>query len=1510
MSTLKNVQNNFDVDLILQNYVRKLNYLLITGANGIYDNIFDNIDSNMYSGKKFSYIIQESILIENSYNENIFRDINNYIEINQDKKVIINDSYDNTPDMNKREYQPSTTIASYVSSGLWNNLKHIKLTNIIKNSSLDIKIFLENSANEFNFTVGPAESDACLRHYGDIIKQGFEKSMWSINFKIEDLINGPPAPAAAAAHAHGFLPPAPAAAAAPAPAAASAGIAWLPPAPAALLGFLPPAPAPVPLSLAHIEAIKMEVNSIKNTIIDVLIDNYKITPKFNEKFNENFPAKDKYIKILKQKINGKFTSGFDIGLFPEFNMLIYAQKKQRVSDVIVKILTEEPYPADLLTLLTPDEKKKLVNKLVICDHYLTHPKTKMIYDYINDQFNIIEATLPAKYNATVIANNIEKNLNKKYKKDKFIKEVVFLKYANQHNIQYKTDKEIKKEIIADLKNAISKFDDAKYYSYADTDLYTNIKNEIYKSYSDEFKKKFSGTQQKALEAHLNAIKGMKNQYGGYNSINHELNMIKYKIVKDGNGNIIINQNLISGIDGIHFNDDGTETTYKLPSKLQIYYEIENIDTREIKKMILITLHYERSDILKRSHNKDYFFQNDHTYKKPAELNIIYYTKYYNIKNVISLFDAINFLYNSVIQKNNIYMKKNLFKLIFLLNLLNNINYPLLHEKIIDHININLPYYENIERLCRTIIQIFNTIITTQNDAYELYRFINGLHLNIIGQTTLDNYNVNLINLGNPFTLHNEYNFITAESIITYKRNFESLTDRYLIKNFDNIKKMLYGDTTKFTIPLKDVYALYITHNLKILGIHPPNSWITEISELPKNSIVRIHTEHIIGSPINLIDPINKIKLEVCGNYTGSFSKDINSLLYRLFIISDEEIRPLFDNRLNITNHQKDYLNIALNLYEIIMTIDNSTFEQEYLILNSSQDLIFGTAQIPSISDFNIGDEFFVPYMISATANTVGVFQEKRIGYKFIIIVPTNEKYLTVFGKYGPDKSISSVQYENEIILPPGYYKFISIAASNNFSEHYECVVLYESLKLNTSDPDTNLNTRPITKDHDTNYISNLKYAKAIREQMLKHNTLLDKQTIVKKTTLKEIDLDKESIPYMGNANFIGLSKLIPKPDVDINSKMTYELSNISPIRNIFSIASSEYHQNEGKPIFKCFKINYKTLLYSGQNVTQIAFDKGNFLGMNKETALYLSNLLVASSYGIAHQHVVRNNYTFLLDGTDEKDIILFDNFDPDNIKKLKIYYDTLVDSDEYKIALDGYYKFSNTHYGNNADTKFVWNSDPIRIKYNDLYYSSKDGDYSKKSISTENDHLVSKVYNELFGKHDGYISRAQFASGHFNAVFDDEICLYNFYELKDQNKIHLLINHPTTIIKELMVNYIRNPATDIHGLHMLVANIIYSLRKIIEKTKVNRLFESFKYSFMFDKYVPYQFYPYEKYFRNIYDILHRNGLMNILVNNIPIANASNILPIPIPIIPLIGGNYKEKYLKYKEKYLKLKKMLN
>jgi hypothetical protein len=424
--------------------------------------------------------------------------------------------------------------------------------------------------------------------------------------------------------------------------------------------------------------------------------------------------------------------------------------------------------------------------------------------------------------------------------------------------------------------------------------------------------------------------------------------------------------------------------------------------------------------------------------------------------------------------------------------------------------------------------------------------------------------------------------------------------------------------------------------------------------------------------------------------------------------------------------------------------------------------------------------------------------------------------------------------------------------------------------------------------------------------MLKHNTLLENKEIPNNPLLKEINFETETISYMNDPNFISMSRLIPKPAA-INQEMLYVLSNISPLHNIFSYATTEYHQNPGTRRFKCFKINYKTILYSGQNVQPDAFVRYGALGFNGETALYLSNLLVATAYGFAHQHSIRNNYTFLLDGTNGKDIILFDNFDPENIVIIKNFYDTLPSYDPRKYALDGYYKFSNTHPFNNGDKKFVWNNDPIRIRYNNLYYSSADGDYSKKSISTENDNIVFSVYRDLFGIHDGYYSRSQFALDHYNAVFDDEICLYNFYHLRDQNKITLLSDYPMTIMSLNATRYIHNPITDIEKLHVLIINSIYSIRKILEKTKINRLIESFKYSFMFDKYIPYKFHPYEKYFKNIFDILNRHGLIsNLLTTDMPVDRATQIHIIPSLRIGLLGGNYKQKYLKYKEKYLKLK----
>jgi hypothetical protein len=281
------------------------------------------------------------------------------------------------------------------------------------------------------------------------------------------------------------------------------------------------------------------------------------------------------------------------------------------------------------------------------------------------------------------------------------------------------------------------FNDKKYYKFSDVDLYAAIKNKICVSYSDDFFKKF-GKKDKLIK-HLQDIKGMQNQYGGYNSINqyggynsinHELNMIGYELVKDATGNIF-KQIFISNSRGIYVNDDSSHTEHTLPSYLQIYYEIKNKTNNEIKKIILINLYYERSDTNSRLITKDFFFQKDHKYK--SILND-FDSSTYMMKNVISLYDCINFLSSSITQIFDRYRKKNILKIIFLLNLLNNNNFPLLKHEIITHINsVSVPgYYADIKQLCDNIITLLGNIFTTKNDVDEIYRYINGLHLNIIG----------------------------------------------------------------------------------------------------------------------------------------------------------------------------------------------------------------------------------------------------------------------------------------------------------------------------------------------------------------------------------------------------------------------------------------------------------------------------------------------------------------------------------------------------------------------------------------------------------------------------------------------------------------------------------------------------------------------------------------------------------------------------------------------------------
>ena len=1488
--------DDYNVEHNLRCFLHKLNYYCIVTAE-LCSEAF-SISNLNFDGKNFKYIIQESLLINNIYDKNLFEKINNIITINENNIVHINNKYSKNIGMplNQLSGLSHTAIRDYMTNSLWQNLRHIKLTKIIEDDKINVKFFIDNIANQYDLSQ-PINRQKVITFLENIAKKIIERLMtqfFMIDMEIEQILTMPPAPA---------------------------------PAPAIVIPPLPPViSGPPPTLLTPLE--QQKIKDILTTIIDGLISKKNV-----DEFNANPSEQLKFISTLKTDILHTIKQKIDNNDkdFTHLHTKSDSAMIEFLNTYILKIISDKPYPDILLNLLQPEQKEKLQNKLLINADGIISPKLIMIFEHINDTFYILDKEHNDKnpgYNLSVLQNNDKKKIQKKYKKDRLIKEIIYKKYTF-YLIYQKNNKEIKEAINDELKNLIQYYDNKNYYEWSNIDLFNNIRDKVIKNkYPDYFITKFGQSQQTLINKHLTYMQNTKNQYGGYNSINNSLDKINYELIRDVGTGKILHYQILDNIEGTYINTSNIEINYKLPLHIQIFYKIREKTTKDEKKIVLFNLYYERRDDLKRTEiYRDYFFNvtqkqiDDTNLNKITSLDTFDNMFKYNFNNIISFYDMFNNLNMYINQKYNVNQRKKILQLMFLLNIFRKNNIGMFDRNIITNLSSKLN--PELDNKLRNIITLLTTICQTENNSNERYRYLNGLHIFIELMSTLTNINVTNIYIGNIHDVNkflDMYEPINTIEVTQYLTNFTD--NRYLKNNYINMNQML---KLKPTVPfdmsttIDNIKSQFQNYNYNILNISSALPIHSQYTSFPKNSIIYNHTHYLYTNP-SLLESMHEYT-------TTDGSRNINNILYRTHITSDDIATNIFNETIEFTDTYKNYLYHTLNVYQALMNCDNSTYNHDYLILTSYQDVIMGNNQKSNITDYNIGDEFFVPHMLSTSTKLESTFPQKVYGYKFKIILPTTEKYLVVFGrippymyKHSPLSSISAFPNEEEIVLPPGYYKIISVTNIN--TEQYEIVVLYESLKLDSSILTGDLKTRTHTPK--PTYSQDLVYLKEIRNQMKKHDTILDVKKIPDPVTLKELDFTEETTPYITQTRqFQGLSALYRRPQIHRLKLDKYKLSNISPLYNIFNIASDDVHdkiQNPGKETGVFYRINFKTLLYSGQDTPQSYFEEAN------TKKIYMSNFMVASAYGIAYEWNVRNNYTMLLDGTNSKDMIFLDNFHPYNIAILKTYYDSLPSGNPDKIALGYYYKFRDDLpiYRDcqlDKSNKFVWNNDPIRIEYFGSYYSNMKGDYIKTSISTENDEVVASIYRKIFGDHDGYITRSQFALCHFQGVFDDELCVYDFQSLKAQNKIKVLVDFPTTIFTKLDIpnninTYIDNPITIEQKIKAFIVENIYGLRKITRKTKLNRLWESFKYSFMFDKYVECSYHPYEKYFKNIFNVLEHYNSINILNDSAPMISPALLNTNP-KIIQLYGGNkidndenvdeqYKKKYLKYKQKYIELK----
>jgi hypothetical protein len=1541
----KNFLNIYNDELILRNYLHKLNYSMILNSS-----LCNIIDLNLlFNGKHHSYTIQESVLINNIYNKNLFQKIDDYIQYNNNKIVNISNKY--IKDDVQLNIDPSTFMdplimdpdkikyntRTYITNSLWQNLKNIKLTDIINDDTLNIRFYTSDTEYDFNNVIQITSIITFLEDIATKIVDRLNLQFKWIDFNIDEFLSNPPPPLfipppAVPKSKPVILPPvsvdpvvAPVvtktpsipAAAKVAPVVTKTPSVSLAAAPAVKVVAVAKVPVPVPISVLNPiialpaptispsgiipDILKQKIKDIANSEIDYLINTYKMHPSFVD------PKKKEFIINIKDKINTKITQKLikNDKEFYDLNGKNDITIKNKVCEYLLQELNDIDYPETLISLLSVKDNFDLQTKLLLYNVDFNQTNN-MILNYINDQFYIILTTnyytsKPNGYDQTTLDTGIITDKRKIYKKYRLMKESIFKKYNNKL-IELKKHKNIKEAITNDITELITEFDNISFKDYSFKDLNVHICNKNYNDYLTKFFNLFDIAQQELLKAYLIKLKGISTLTGGYNSINHSLEKIN-KILLRINNNHIFQYNIFSEITGTYVTNTDKEIDYRLPLHVQIFYTIYDIKTAINKKIVLMNLYYERKDIaLKTDINRHFFFNRNNSFLNDR-FNISYDKKLSLIQNVISIQDTINNLEDVIRQKYLTKRKKMLLQLIFILNLFNS-NVTLFNKLIIDKLNKSLHKFGDIDR----IIQRLKEIFTTQNNADLFFRYLSGLHFDIKSSydTTTKNISITKINLGitEPTTLYTNYKKITQTDIINYLANFNDIVDKSLKNNLKNITEMIVLQPPtptffNFTDTVQNINIAFYNYNKNVIAQDMDINYTTSHTLYKVNSILENHTTYITNK--SRLPFLNTVK-----EYTNTnkYSQKINNLIYRTFTTNDVMAQDIFNKKFILTDEYKNILYDTLNLYQAIMKLDNSINPSDYLILSSHQDTIFGSNDKSIISNYKIGDEFFISYFISASINLNNTFPERSYGYNLIIIVPTTEKYLTVFGRYydkklGVEVNVSSIPSEEEIILPPGYYKVLSI--TNKYAEFYEIVVIYESMKLDTSSNLINRQYEP-----KLSYDDELKYLKSIREQMKKRDTIFSVKSITPPVNLKLLNFQQEAYPYIDPkkatnptiTRFNSLSQFkVPTDKANLDK---YRLSNLSPLYNIFNLESKHKHTNAGKQEGIYFNIYYETLLYTGQE-----FPPTNF-AMQKYKKIYMSHFMIANAYGISHQFAVRNTYTLRLDGTIHN-INLIDNFHPSNVAKIKAYHDSLPPGHFHKDALNAYYKFTVV-YDTKCDinSQFVWNKEPVRIKYNNLHFSGQQGDYSKRSVSTENDSYVIEALKEIFGEHDGYISRSQFALCHFNGVFDDEIVIYDIIKLKSNNQFEVIIDIPTTIITDSTIpknilTYLNNPVTPYQKLNVYIAENMYTIRKILEKTKLVREWETLKYAFMFDKYVDYSYHPYEKYFRNIYNA------MNIYI--------TTPLPPPITSLPLLGGKnnnkiYKQKYRKYKQKYLELKKINN
>ena len=862
--------------------------------------------------------------------------------------------------------------------------------------------------------------------------------------------------------------------------------------------------------------------------------------------------------------------------------------------------------------------------------------------------------------------------------------------------------------------------------------------------------------------------------GGYNNLNILLNNLGFSLVRENDN--IFHFDIISEIDTeLEYIDNDIQINSKLPYFSRIYYKIKKNDVPDEEyKIYLFDIVWDRKN--KQPEQYDYFKEIQLKYTTPEFFNkiVISTVKYsmtnINIDNYISLYDIFNNYYLLLRKKNYVKQKKALIRLLFLINIFYNkkmfVNIDIFENLMANShlLDINT-YLNDINTLVKDTIIPFIFRYFSNNDLYFEFNYDDKNKIKSL-EFSKKSYDL----LGN-------IDLLDMSNINDYITNYNADTNFFIKKFFE------------------------INDNMNILNISDRNidyDMLLEEINVHNDDTIEPHKLYHLDTAKRL-DVIKYIK-----PYTNSAYEIINPLLFSLSVVESKYKDIAIDNILRTPDN---YVDDILNMIKFGNDVDNKQFKNKYMILESKRSFTSSLLNL-NISSLNRGTIFTIPYFLSTTKNIRGIFDPKKIGNTFFIIVPMNEKYIIA------NDDLSAIPLEKEIILLPGRYTLLDSFHKDHIVEYENIFLFYESFdfNINLSDPKESLLN--------------------IYEQT--HHEYNNNNFNVIDSTLPNIQFDFNNfIEKYNPSNIIGLNIKRNKNEILSDD---YYLKNISPFQNIFTLESELIKsRTAGKEDFYGTIIDFDTYLYSGKKNTDFLKDPSD---------IYLSNLFLASTYGISADIDVRNLYTIKFNGLNSSDpLCLINLFNKYNTDKIKNYYQTA--TVQKKRVLEIYYGINNPDKRKDRFTfshpKFHYDRKNIRINYDGLDYSDDKDDYSKFSVDITNDLAMASILNEIFGKHDGYISKGIFSLQHNGGVFDDEICLYNPEKLFNENKIQLVDNlifdKDTSVINEKT---------------LIISEAIIFLRKIFMKFKMNRLLESFQTRALFDKHISYNYNYYEKYFYNIY----------------------------------------------------------